>query len=122
MKKRIGWLLSHVVLFASIVMLNGCGVDEPPPPELPELPISLSFRKAEFGKGLVAQFTNKSDRYLKIAVDVINTTTKNKHAQYIEVGPNQYQEIGWAEGWSFASGEWITLTLVGYKKAVYKVP
>lgn len=121
MKKRIGWLLSHIVLFASIFMLNGCGPNDPPP-KLPELPMTLSFRKAEFGNGLVAKFVNKSDRHLKVAVDVSNKTINKTFAVCIELGPNQYQEIGWAEGWSFASGEWIALTLAGYETAVYKVP
>src|SRR4051812_8131306 len=51
----------------------------------PEMPIQVTFRRSSVANGLVAQFNNTSDRYLKIHVQLRNPTTREVNQAYLEV-------------------------------------
>ena len=66
----------------------------------PEMPISISIRKAFTGDGLVAQFNNHSDRYLSAIVQFQNPTTNQQLKYRLDLNPNEIKEIGHLEGWA----------------------
>ncbi len=88
-----------------------------------DLPVAVTFRKAIGGDSLVAKFTNTSvDQYLAVKVTYSNKSFKDRQAVQIKLGPKQSTERGWAEGWSFQSGETITLESDGYGTMTVTVP
>lgn len=74
-----------------------------------ELPIEVNYRDAVFGEGLVAAFTNSTSQHLRISVIVENTTLGTRRTFDYVIAPNSVKEIGHLEGWSFASGDRISL-------------
>ncbi len=75
----------------------------------PDLPIAVGFRQAMMGPGLVARFANKSDRHLSIVARFNNPTTGDSKAFRLDLAPNVMSDFGHMEGWTFASGDTITL-------------
>jgi hypothetical protein len=95
---------------------------QPPPPAKPPMPVSVSFRTATFGSGLVAQFKNTSSRYLTVVLYFENRTLHQSTNGYIELTPLDMKEIGWAEGWKFMSGEYIVVSHEDYSTLSVRVP
>lgn len=75
----------------------------------PDLPVSISYRQAMMGSGLVSQFTNNSDRFLSIVATFQNPTTNQHTILRLDLTPNVTKEIGHMEGWTFSSGDQITM-------------
>jgi ABC-type uncharacterized transport system auxiliary subunit len=88
----------------------------------PNMPISVTYRKAVFDNSLVAQFNNNSDRYLTIILKFENKTLKQERSGFIEIAPRETKEIGWAEGWKFMSGEYITISHEDYATETVRMP
>ena len=96
------------VLVTALGILQGCS-------RKPELPISVTFRKAALDTSLVAQFNNHSASAIKVLVEIhSNATGVTKQAEIIIDG-EQTKEIGWAEGWRFVPGENIKVKHGDYK-------
>ncbi|MDX1914190.1 MAG: hypothetical protein SFU55_01295 [Methylophilus sp.] len=75
----------------------------------PELPINVSYRQALMGDGLVAQFTNNSDRFLSIVATFLNPTTNQHMTTRLDLAPRAIKEVGHLEGWTFSSGDQLTI-------------
>jgi len=91
-------------------------------PVKPELPIEVTFRPS-IGRGsLVAQYRNRSDKYLALSVKITNTTVGQSNRITVSLGPNQMYEHGWVEGWSYASGEKIEISHADYEPMELRVP
>lgn len=75
----------------------------------PEMPISVSTRQALFGAGLVAQFTNNSDRFLAVIATFKNPTTSQQESFRLDLSPKSLKEVGHLEGWTFVSGDEINI-------------
>ncbi len=88
----------------------------------PNLPLSLKYRESMLSKGYVAQFHNESDKHLKVKVTITSETTGEAKEGVLEIAPKSFKEIGWTEGWQFASGESVTVFNTAYKKAEYLIP
>jgi hypothetical protein len=101
------------VVFVFVMMLISCN---------PEMPISVTYREALFDKSLVAQFHNNSDRYLIVLVKLENKTLSETKNGKLELAPRETKEIGWAEGWKFVSGEYITITHEDYSVKTVRAP
>ena len=86
------------------------------------MPISVSYRAAQFDNSLVARFHNNSDRHLSIVMKFENRTLNQQKSGYIDIAPQQTIEIGWAEGWKFMSSEYITMTHEDYSTKTLRIP
>lgn len=87
----------------------------------PNMPIRVSTRDALTGSGLVAQFTNSSDRYIAVVATFTNPTTNQSLRARVDISPNDTKEIGHLEGWAFASGDEILLEHSDYRSSLITV-
>jgi hypothetical protein len=72
-------------------------------------PIDISYRTAILGDGVVAKFANMSDRHLSFKATFSNPTFNASGIFKIEIPPSHWTTFGHMEGWSFSSGDEITL-------------
>ncbi len=89
---------------------------------LPQLPISVGYRSALMGSGLVGQFKNNSSRYLTVIMSAYNPSLNQSKNFRLDIAPNETKEIGHMEGWVFASGDIVTISHDEYKTAEFKIP
>ncbi|MGE8844193.1 SH3 domain-containing protein [Leptospira terpstrae] len=90
--------------------------EEKPPekPNLPPLPITLTYRDSIWGKGYVLILNNKSRHYLQINGTFHNPTFNQTATFPIDIPAYGSTEFGWREGWRFSHGETITLKHADY--------
>ena len=88
----------------------------------PELPVAVTYRQAMLSDSYVAQFTNQSDRLLAIMVTARNPTMGRQQTFRLDIPANMTKEIGHIEGWSFVSGDVITLNHAEYAPLVKTIP
>jgi len=87
-----------------------------------DLPVTVTFRRALLGTGLVATFRNISSNDLEIAVLFTSPETGLEKRANLVISANGVQEIGSLEGWAFAVGHVIELTSSKYRPMQHKVP
>lgn len=88
----------------------------------PELPIEMNYRGALMGIGLVVSFKNASDRHLAVVATFYNPTLKKEESYRLDLAPQITQEVGYAEGWAFASGDSVKIIHNEYKTKIVKLP
>ena len=88
----------------------------------PALPIATTFRPAFDGNSQVAQFHNTGNKYLAVQATFENAGLKQRRQTLLNIGPYQTVEYGWLEGWSFMSGEHVSLVSDGYRTSTVEVP
>ena len=110
-----------ICLCVQLPLSGGCG-PKVERPELPKVPVQVTFREAAFGKGYVAQFKNETGRHLAVAMVLENATLKQRRESQIQLTPKGTTEYGWLEGWSFVSSEVITLSHEDYSPVSVRVP
>ena len=83
----------------------------------PVVPVTISWRRAFTGPGLVAAFHNSSDKTLSVLVLVFNPTAKRQREFSLALPQtgNGAAEIGYGQGWAFASGDQLTVKSDGYR-------
>ena len=69
-----------------------------------------------------AQYRNTSSKYLTVSVELRNATLGQSKTVVLTIGPNKMVEHGWAEGWSYQSGETITISHADYEVQESRVP
>ena len=74
-----------------------------------EMPIEVWFRQAVFGKGMVAEFRNRSNTPLKVAVDFRSPSTGTTSTREMVIERQGSAEVGWAEGWKFVPGDELSI-------------
>lgn len=72
--------------------------------------------------GLVAQFTNQSNRFLAVVVTLTNPSLRQQQVIRLDIAPNQTQEIGHLEGWAFSSGDTILVNHFDYAPLNIRIP
>lgn len=88
-----------------------------------DLPVAVAFRSSIGGGSLVAYFTNEStDKYLNLKVTYTNKTLNQRKVEAFKLGPKQVTARGWMEGWSFQSGQTVTLESDGFGTMTVTVP
>lgn len=88
----------------------------------PALPVFVAYRQALMGNGLVAQFTNQSNRFLAIVVTATNPSLHQKQVFRLDIPPNETKEIGHLEGWAFSSGDTILVSHFDYAPSKIIIP
>jgi uncharacterized protein YlxW (UPF0749 family) len=86
------------------------------------VPFSVTYRNALTGPGYVLVMTNRSDKALTVIATFENPTLNKKKSISILLRSGQAQEIGYAEGWAFSSGDQITLTNADYAPLSVHIP
>jgi hypothetical protein len=87
-----------------------------------QVPFTIKMRQALTGSGLVATFTNISSKTLTVAAQFYNPTLNKALERRLILRPLQSAEIGYAQGWPFASGDRIVLKSDGYETLIKFVP
>lgn len=91
-------------------------------PDLPDLPVTLSFRESSVGLGYVIRLTNASDRYMTVRARFFNPTLRAGRETTISLRPGLTTEFGWLEGWEFVSGESIEVAHHGFRTKAWTLP
>jgi septal ring factor EnvC (AmiA/AmiB activator) len=81
----------------------------------PDLPVSISFRKALLSQGLVGVLRNNTNRELEFTLDLESPATGKHVRKAVVLNPNSFVEIGTAQGWAFAPGQHIILNNPAYR-------
>lgn len=87
-----------------------------------DLPISVSFRPALLGSGLVATFKNNSGQALEFAAEFSSSATNQERRTNLVIPANGVHEMGYTEGWSFAAGQHVRLSNTNFRTIEYTVP
>ena len=88
----------------------------------PDLPVTISFRRALLGNGMVAMFKNFSASPLEVAAVFNSQATGQEQRRNLVLAPNGMQIIGPAQGWPFAPGQHVTLSNANYRTIEVIVP
>lgn len=88
----------------------------------PDLPLSVGFRPALFGTGLVMELRNNSGSQLEVAAAFSSEATGLTQQRNIVLAPNLVLQLGSAQGWAFVPGQRITFRNVHYRPAEVVVP
>ena len=88
----------------------------------PPLPVGVRYRQAMLGHGLVAAFRNTSTQQLLFVVEVKNPTINGSKTFQLNIAPGMVQEVGYAEGWAFSSGDIISVANAVYEPLKATVP
>lgn len=75
----------------------------------PALPVTVEYRPALTGPGLVLKVNNTSTRHLTIIATLRNPTLNDSRSFRFDIPPQSFGEVGHREGWKLASGDRITL-------------
>ena len=87
----------------------------------PPLPVSISYRKAMFGAGLVAMLSTTTKQPIAITAKFENPSIGTNKTFELHLDANSATEIGHAEGFTLEIGDTITLENSNYTKAVHTV-
>lgn len=122
-------VLASVLVVGSIIFINAKS-DYDEYSSRPALPVSITFRTAVFDNGLVAEFKNINESPLSVLA-VFENPTLNKKSTYRLNLPALNRnspvntgsiEFGHMQGWSFYSGDKITLYHDSFKNLNKTVP
>jgi len=97
------------------VSLAGCGKPAP---------LDISYRPSLWDSaGLVLIVTNSGPQYLSCRMNVASKVTGEKSGFVFSLGPHAKQEIGAIQaGWSFKSGEKVSISVEGHATRKFTVP
>jgi len=108
----VGWIALAVVVAAAVWFLvspdfRGGGARG-------DLPVEAAFRREPAGQGLTLLLTNKSGRPLTLDATVKRPRLKQTKTYRLEVPAGATIELGYRQGWSFASGDTVSLVHEDY--------
>lgn len=86
------------------------------------LPITVHFRDSLLKQGRVLVLSNATPRYLTVRVRVENPTLGSNGVFGVEVPGGAVSELGWREGWRFASGDRVRVEHADYRAIGHEVP
>jgi outer membrane murein-binding lipoprotein Lpp len=89
---------------------------------VPELPVSVSFRRAFLGRSMVAEFSSHATTDMAVVVEVVDAATHNRRSLHVEVGPGRPTRLGRLQGLDLEPGDALTMTHDGYKPLSAQVP
>lgn len=90
--------------------------------KLPPLPVSVEMRSSKMGHGLVAMLINNSSKQLPVLFAIQNPTTQAIKKFTLQIAPHGKIELGYKEGWQFASGDRTQIRSSGFEDLRYIVP
>lgn len=88
---------------------------------LPEVAVTVGFRPALLGSGLVARVNNISGKSIPLTLEAKRPTSGQSKIFNVVVDNGSFVEIGHREGWSFVNGDTITVSQPEHKAKVFEV-
>lgn len=88
----------------------------------PAVPVRVEMRSSAMGRGLVAMLTNTLAKQSPLLLATQNPTTQAAKRFSLQVAPGTKLELGYREGWQFASGDRVLLRSAGFEDVQYTVP
>lgn len=86
------------------------------------LPVTMIFRRAPTGNGLICIFKNNAPTTFDVSVLLNNPVNHHSREANLSIPANGQQSIGEMEGWVFEPGQHIRLTNVQYGSVDFVVP
>jgi len=86
------------------------------------MPVSVLFRAAPSGNGLITFFKNNAPAPVEIGVILSNPITNRRREVNLNIAANGLQSIGEAEGWVFVPGHHVQVTHAQFGTVDYVVP
>lgn len=86
------------------------------------LPVTMIFRRAPTGNGLICIFKNNAPTTFDVSVLLSNPVNHHSREANLSIPGNGQQSIGEMEGWIFEPGQNIRLTNVQYGSVDFVVP
>jgi hypothetical protein len=114
--KISGGLMALVVIICAAIVWHAKEQSKP------ELPVSVNFRHAILGQGLVAQFRNNSGAALEVALKLTRPATNTYQSEVLELPSTGVTEVGPLDGWMFVAGQDVELRNVSYRPMKVIVP
>ena len=123
--------MSIVKRVAAGLILTGLGclagepytqAQQPMYAQLPPLPVSIEYRRALIGPGLVLKFYNNSGRPLQLLVILTHPSINVTERFALAIGPNRHVDIGKLNGWIAQPGDQIVLHNVHYLTLRSSIP
>jgi hypothetical protein len=87
-----------------------------------DLPVTVTFRHAFLGSGLVAAFKNNSAETLEMAAEFSSSATGQQREAHLVIQAGGAQEFGDHEGWAFSSGHHVKLSNAQFRPLELIVP
>lgn len=85
------------------------------------LPVSVIFRPSVSGNGMTTFFKNNAPSPIEISVVLSNPVTERRREVNLNIPANGVQSIGEPDGWVFAPGHHIKVTLAQFGTVEYVV-
>lgn len=82
---------------------------------LPEVPVTMTFRKAMLGSGSVVTIRNTSGQSIAIAITAARPEAGQQRTFRGVIDAQQVKEIGHAEGWAFVKGDVVQVAMPNHK-------
>jgi hypothetical protein len=86
------------------------------------LPVEVNFHVGDPGTGFVAHFENTSTATLRLTVEPRRSHTGEYSRLEITIPPESAAELGDKQGWSFRSGDTLTVTSGDFRPVSLAVP
>ena len=101
------------ILPAALLLITGCfGKDA--------VPVDVTFKDGKSGK--VAVYVNSSAKPLPLQIMLVRPSVDRVRAFTLQVAANQSLEQGPGDGWSYRSGDTITISCEGFGDRKITVP
>jgi hypothetical protein len=88
----------------------------------PDLPLSIGFRRAILGTGLVMELRNNSGSQIEVGAAFTSEATGLTQQRNIVLPPNLVVQLGSSQGWAFVPGQRIVFRNVSYRPSEVVVP
>ena len=88
----------------------------------PDLPITMGFRPAILGQGLVMELRNNSGSDIEVAAVFSSDVTGQNQRRNLVLPANRILSFGSNEGWAFEPGQHVSLSNTSYRPGTWVVP
>lgn len=113
--RNLNWWVRVLLVGALGTLLTSCGKPAP---------VDISYRPSLLdSSGLVLIVSNSGSQYLSCRMNVVSKVNGTRAGYVFSLGPHAKQEIGAIQaGWSFKSGEKVSIAVEGYATRKFAVP
>jgi hypothetical protein len=109
---KLSWILLVAIICGVLFFTQSRQFKEQ---RLPPMPVTVGFRNALLGPGMVLQIKNTSDRSIPVRVTVVNPSIKVGKTFRLDISARNTGEIGHLEGWALSHGDTLSIYNDGFK-------
>lgn len=107
--------MTWVATIALLSVLGYLGWKSDYQAKLPQLPVSVQFRRALLGPGYVLRVNNTSSQPLQVMATVTHPAVNDSRRFDLYIAANGYSEVGKLSGWTTEPGDQIKLENSNYR-------